>query len=98
MELRAAWPFIITPQRGMCQCHNVGLYTAWTFIAKPRHRDGTQHGHLSSRHNAGYNHTIPMELRHHSPLLSHHNVEGEHTILMGLHHHQPFIITPQRGV
>ena len=43
--------------------------------------------HLSSRHNMGCDHTIPMGLRHHSPLLSHHNVEGEHTILMGLHHH-----------
>ncbi len=73
MELRAAWPFIITPQCGMCRCHNVGLYTAWTFIAKPRHRDGTQHGHLSSRHNVGCDHTTTWNCVPHGHLSSRHN-------------------------
>ena len=38
--------------------HNVGLCTAWSFIAKPRHRDCAYHRHLSSRHNAGYGNAI----------------------------------------
>ena len=46
------------------------------------------HSPLSSRHNAGYNHTIPMGLPHHSPLLSHHNVECDHTIPWGKARHQ----------
>ena len=50
--------FIITPQRGVCPCHNVELRTAWSFIAKPRHRDGAHHGHLSPYHNAGYGNAI----------------------------------------
>ena len=78
-------PFITAPQRGVCRCQNVGLRAAWLFIAKPRHRDGEQHGHLSSHHNAGYNHTIMWDCVPHGHSLPRHSIEIVR--IMAIYHH-----------
>ena len=68
VELRPLLPiYYHTTTRGWCMTwhlssrHNMGcdhtipmgLHTAWTFITKSWHRDGEQHGHLSSHHGIG---------------------------------------------
>ena len=91
MELPYHHPLIITPQREDEDNIVVELRPLLPIYYHTTTRRWCMTWHLSSRHNAGYNHTIPMGLRHHTPLLSHHNAEGDHTIPMGLRHHSPLL-------
>ena len=75
--------FIITPQYGVWPYHSDGVAPSPTICYRTTMRGWCMTWHLSSRHNMGCDHTIPMVLRHHTPLLSHHNAEGNHTIPWG---------------
>ena len=65
----------------------MGLRAAWPSIAKRQHKDSVQHGHLSSRHNMGCDHTIAWSRAPHAHPSPNHgigmvsgNMECDHTI------------------
>ena len=91
-------PLITTPQRGVCSYHNMGLRAAWPFIAKPQHRDGAHHGHLSPYHNAGYGNAIMWGCVPHAHLLPSHAIEMVR--IMAIYHHAIMrgVTMPSRGI
>ena len=63
----------------------MGLRAAWTFIAKPQHRDGAHHGYLSPYHNAGYGNAIMWGCVPHGHSSPNHAIEVVR--IMTINHH-----------
>ena len=62
--------FIITPQYGVWPYHSDGVALPPTICYRTTTRGLRTTWHLSSRHNMGCDHAIPMGLSHHQPFIT----------------------------